>query len=195
MMRYYWLVPEDQRYNNWILHFETDEGVFLRPRYEGLQCPVCRKLDEIGAVQLRGIDPDVRIRSKSDFLESDDGFICVSRKFIEVVTKHGIGGISLVALPGDERYMLAIPQSKAPVKIELCGMEFRGKCPSCGRYKETLYWPRLRSVELPEDPMVIVCPEVFSEGYKVASYWFYASEKVVKILKSHRISGIDYHEL
>ncbi|GBD36348.1 hypothetical protein HRbin36_01471 [bacterium HR36] len=99
MSSYYWLVLKDL--NNRILYNESlESGVVLRPRYAGMRCPSCRKLDEIAAITLNGVDPDVRIRAKSDYLSTADEFICLSKRAYEIVIDHEICGWTFVPLPG-----------------------------------------------------------------------------------------------
>ena len=74
-MKYFWLAPKDQRHNNWIIYREN-RNLTLREGYRGLACAGCHKVDEEAAIQ-SGIDADVKIRSRSDILEPDDGFLAV----------------------------------------------------------------------------------------------------------------------
>ena len=77
-MKLYWLSPKDQRHNIWVFYTESMETeIRLREQYVPLQRAECKKYDELAAIEL-GISPDVKIRSKSDYLISSDGLICVS---------------------------------------------------------------------------------------------------------------------
>ncbi|MCS7017373.1 MAG: hypothetical protein NZM42_14820 [Gemmatales bacterium] len=190
---YYWLVPKDQRHNNWILYTDSlESGVVLRPRYAGMECPRCRKLDETTAIKLKGIDPDVRIRAKTDYLITDDGFICVSRRAYEVIVDNEIGGWNVVPLPGDDRYMLALPERELVTDMQKVGMKFHVKCLQCSRYRETCGFPLLQSMQLPESPKIVCCSEVWLENIRGRRFWFLVHEEIVKIFKTHRLTGLEY---
>lgn len=190
---YYWLVPKDQRHNNWILYNDSLEtGVILRPRYAGMQCSSCRKLDETAAIKFKGIDPDVRIHAKSDYLSTDDGFICISRKAYEIVVYHEIGGWNFIPLPGDHHYLIALPERELVTDMQKVGMEFHAKCPKCGRYRETCGFPRLESMQLPESPKTVCCSGVWFENIRGRCFWFLVHQEIVKIFKAHRLTGLEY---
>lgn len=193
MRSYYWLVPKDQRHNNWILYNDSlESGVVLRTRYAGMQCPSCRKLDETAAITSKGIDPDVQIRAKSDYLSTDDGFICLSRRAYEIVIGHEICGWTFVPLLGDNRYFLALPERELVTEMQKVGMEFHVKCPNCGRYRETCGFPLLASMELPKSPNIVCCSDVPLENARGRCFWFLVHQEIVKIFKAHRLTGLEY---
>ncbi len=190
-MKYFLLVPKDNRWNNWILHHESDEGVRLRSRYAHLACHQCGKLDEMAAIQL-GIDPDVRIRTRFDFLGVDDGFVCVSSEFLQVLEDGGVKNVSTMALPGDERFSLLLPEREAHVDLERSGMEFHRKCSVCGRFRETCLFPALDAVNIQEYPLSFLCPSAPFENVGGRVFWFLGAAPLVDLLKKHRIRGIDF---
>ena len=72
-MKLYNLVPTDSRYNEWLFWYQ-DEAGYVRPSqfYADLVCELCGKLDEVAAIN-RGIDPNITIRSKRDFIGTTEG--------------------------------------------------------------------------------------------------------------------------
>jgi hypothetical protein len=195
-VKYFWLSSKDQYYNNWIFFKESSsKGVQLRERYQGLCCPLwrCRKFDELVAIQL-GIEPDVKIQSRSDFLTTNDGLICVSQKVCDVISQHGIVGFRLVKLPGDERYTIGLPSLVAETDLDTSGMEFHGQCPNCGRYRETCLCPITKSMKLPTNSRAIICPSVNMESTRGREFWYLTTKEVVDIFRKHKLSGVEYIE-
>ena len=98
-MKLYNLVPVDSRFNDWLFWYEDTAG-YVRPRqvYADLVCSVCGKLDEVAAIN-RGIDPDITIRSKLDFIEMSDGLIAAADCAREFFEEEGIRGLRFIQLP------------------------------------------------------------------------------------------------
>jgi hypothetical protein len=177
-MKYFWLSPKNQRHNNWLFYTESMEtGIRLREQYVPLQCAKCKKFDQIAAIDI-GISPDVKIRSKSDYLISSDGLICVSVRF--------------VSLPGDSRYSILLPTSFVPTDPAKSHMEFHRPCQRCGRFRETCLSPALASMSLPSGSNVFACPDLAIEGYRERRFWFLASEDVVSAFRAARLSGVEF---
>ena len=190
-MKYYWLAPKDQRVNNWILHREHSiTGVELREQYRGLRCEKCNKLDELAALEL-GIDDQTRIRSRSDYLITDDGFICVSNLTRHVIETNGVHGVYFRIL-SDDRYAIALPIELAKTNREIAGMEFYRQCLSCGRYRETCLFPTIASIETPSSTLAVICPEIKFEGTIGRKFWYLATQDIVKIFRANKISGVEY---
>ncbi len=193
-MNCFWLIPEDQRFNNWILHHDSpDVGVSLRERYASYACKKCKKVDEEAAIA-DGIDREVTIQSKSDFLTTDDGFICVSQRLKELLEDQSVQGVRYLSLPADDRYMVAMPSSCLDTNLEKVGMECHRPCPVCGRYRETCFFPSLQSIAVPEEPNDLYCPSVFIENTGGRQFLFFTSEDTVRILRSGKISGLEYRK-
>ena len=95
-MKYFLLSPKDQRRNTWII-FKEEARVRLRDRYVDLACTNCKKVDELKAIQ-RGIDGDVKVSSKDDFLLSDDGFLLFSVRLLQILNNEGVKGFETNAI-------------------------------------------------------------------------------------------------
>lgn len=191
-MKYFWLTPRDQRFNNWIFYSESMEsGVRLREEYLSLKCPKCNKIDELAAIDL-GVSPGVRIRSRVDYLVSDDGIVCISAAGRRVLEEANIDGIRFVSLPGDSKYSLLLPQVFLPTDRERAGIEFLRQCPVCRRFRETCCLPVAASMQLPEKGKVLGCPDIENESTRGREFWFLASEEVVSLFRENKLSGIEY---
>ena len=192
-MKYYWLTPKDQRRNNWILHCETASGVSLRTKYADLQCTKCRKVDELVAIE-RGIDADVSIYSKSDFLTSDDGFVAVSKRFRDSLASHNVSNISFVSIPASDNYFIMLPNAFAAIVSDNVGMEFHRKCTTCGRFRETCFFPVLESFAVNPDPLALNVPGVNQENTRGRQFWFCGSNELVSVLKPQKLKGLEFTE-
>ena len=192
-MKYYWLTPKDQKRNNWILHRETTSGVSLRSEYADLQCNKCLKVDELAAIE-RGIDADVSIHSRSDFLTSDDGLVAVSKRFRDSLASHNVSSVSFVSIPASGNYFIMLPNSFAPIISDNVGMEFHRECPACGRFRETCFFPVLESFAVNLDPLALNAPEVNQEKAGGRQFWFCGSNELVSVLKRQKFKGLEFTE-
>lgn len=111
----------------------------------------------------------------------------VKRKVLETRDEQAL---DLDAIARDPRL---IASARRPVRIEsdACGMEFHGKCETCGRREETLYWPNLNSMTLPEDASLIVSPNILFEKTWSSESWFLASEQIVDELQRRGLRGLE----
>jgi len=192
-MKYSWLSPRDQRHNNWILYTEGDNGVALRDPYLELQCTKCGKVDELTAVE-RGLDENVTITSKSDYLISDDGFICVSDRFRSLLAEECISNVTFIPITDSPTHYLMLPDAFASATEASSGMEFLRPCPMCGRYRETCLFPMLQSFETGNDPLRLLVPSIAIEGVRGRKFWFCASQQIVAALKAHKPKGLEFFE-
>lgn len=192
-MKYYWLTPKDQRYNNWLLYTESSSGVSLRPEYKDLACSKCGKLDELEAIE-RGISPDTTLRTSSDYLMTDDGFVCVSEALRETLTSSGVSNITYLTIAGKTDYFIALPSVVSATDKETCDIEFHRPCGECTRFRETCFFPALESLDIPTDALALVSPAISLESVRGRKFWFCASSDVVTILKASKSKGLDYTE-
>jgi hypothetical protein len=190
-MKYFELIPTDQREYTWILFRYTDR-VRLRPTYQDLQCKFCRKFDEETALR-RGIEPDVSVVSDDDYLCSWGNFIVISCALRDDLAAHGVSGIRSYPIPGDPRYVIAWPSLLVPTDPATAGIKIQGPiCPECGRPHETCFTPRLSSMKLPTNTMTLFASELWVEKSRGKMTWFTTSETVVKLLRARKTSGIEY---
>ncbi len=195
-MKYFWLVPKDQRNNNFVFFRETPKRLALRDIYLPLQCSYCGKFDEAAALRLP-IERDAKIRAGSGFLGTDDGLICVSEALRQILVSAGIGGLEFLALPGDPQYWIANPICLVTTDAATAGFQYQGNskgspCTGCGRWPGIHILPLLASMTLPEDPKTIFAPDVWQERIQNRVTFLMCSEIVMKILKDHRVSGVEY---
>lgn len=195
-MKYYWLVPKDQRCNNFVFFREMPKRLMLRENYRPLQCSCCGKFDEDAALCLP-IDRDVKIHAKSSFVGTNDGLICMSDALRQIIVSSGITGLDFLALPGDSRYWIANPICLVATDTGTAGFQYQGDpkgnpCSCCGRWRGIHIRPMLASMTLPHDPKTIFAPDVWQERLRNRETLLMCSEVVMKILKDHKVSGLEY---
>ena len=121
-MNYFWLSPQDQRYNNYVFFSEEPRGSILRDMYKSLQCSCCKKIDEDVALRLP-VSPDVKIKAKTDFVGTHDGVYCMSSRLRHLLLSSAVSGLDFLPLPGDSRYWIANPVCLVPTDRETAGFE------------------------------------------------------------------------
>ncbi|WP_144054897.1 hypothetical protein [Rhodopirellula europaea] len=163
----------------------------LRERYAALQCAKCKKIDESIAIQ-RGIDEDVRIVARQDYVLCGDGLIAVSQRLRDLLAENNINGVRFAPIPASSNYFILVPALTAPTDVETCGMEFRRRCSVCGRFRETLFFPLAASMEFPSDQRLLLASSIRFEFALGETFCFMASDYVVDILKASKITGLEY---
>lgn len=191
-MKLYWLVPKDQRNNNWVFFTESvDTGASLRDEYQSLRCHECGKIDELAAI-LSGISTGVKIRSKSDYLITDDGLVCTRHSLQSLLSELLPGQLQFIRLPGDENYSILLPQKMCSVDRNRAHLESHRVCSICERARETCGFPSVASLALPDNDCWIVCPEIAMENTRGRKFWFLGTQTVVEVLRREKIRGIEY---
>ena len=192
MSKWYWIVPKDQRYNNWILHADNPKtGRRLRDRYSDRVCPRCHKLDEFEALK-GGIDNDVAIRSRSDFFRTDDGFYVVSSKAKGIVESSQLSSVQFFSLPGTDEFHILMPTEFVATDTDNAGMEFHRSCNHCGRFRETCGLPSLDSLSITENGPSLICPDIAIENVLGRVYWYLIPEDIKRLFQETRLSGVEY---
>ena len=155
-MRCYWLVPKDNRRNNWILYDGGRKGIAVREQYRDLCCSQCGKLDE-GRAIARGLDEDLRLKTTFDINTTDDGFVYFKCDIWHQLVTLGVHGVSTIPIPGDREHLLVVPDPRLEIDVDVArsGTQFHRQCPQCGRFRETTFFPMLESIALPSDPLQI----------------------------------------
>ena len=114
--------------------------------------------------------------------------IPVKRKVLETREEETL---DLDAIARDPR-LISSARKTVCIESDSCGMEFHGgKCGGCGRYFQTLYWPKLSSMTLPGDPSLIVTPDVLFENMWSSETWLLASDALVDKLQRAGLRGLD----
>jgi len=195
-MRFYLIDPKDHRYSNYIFYLLSDDDyLVLRESYRHLQCQVCKKIDEIAALQLP-LEPDVQIQGRFDLNQTSDGMYHCNDRVKKIVEDNGISGIRFIELPGKEDCYVMVPTVEVLVDRSQPGHKYNEpKCPNCGRYREVFGFARLSPLSLPEDPMVIFTPEIWLEDSRGKNAVLLVSQQVMQIMKVQKVSGIMFSEL
>lgn len=175
----------------YVFHTLVNEKVTLRNRYADLACPRCKKFDEVEALR-RGIEADIRVRSKRDVFANAEWMTCVSRRFLDIAAEEGISGFESAPI-GQTGFSVLFPGVEAPVDVKLTSMRFIGvPCEHCGRYRETVRWPEFRAVTLPSDPKVICFPKVDFESPQGRMLIAIAGAGAVEALQRRNVTGVDW---
>lgn len=208
-MNFYRLLQLDDNKTNFIIFIDPmkdkrkkkprrkDGSVFLQARrsYEGFQCGICWKIDEEQAFRLP-IDDRVNVSSRRDFFGTEDNQICISRGLMQILIDGNIAGLRYLPLPGDERFVLVLPEVFVPTNREAAGFIYEGpKCPECGRHEGVYIMPQLASLTPPDDPDVIFSSDVWLENRLGRITLLMASDKTVALLKKNKITGIFFEQV
>jgi hypothetical protein len=99
MSGYFYLSPQDQRADNYLLWLTSRNPPYLtlRSRYAGFVCPECSKFD-YDVIFREGFDTDIEIAASGNFFESTDGFYCFDDKFRSLVERFQIEGLAIQPL-------------------------------------------------------------------------------------------------
>ena len=192
-MKYFWLAAKDQRRNNFVFFQEATASlpVAVRGSYADLQCPKCKKIDEIAALQ-RGIEDGVHFVARQDFVQCCFGQIAASLRLRTILREHDIRGVDFVDIPSNPNYAIVVPSTIAETDLGSCGMEFHRRCTTCGRFRETCFLPPISSMTTPNNDLVIFSTSVRIESTRGAVQWFLVSNTVKMILLSEQVSGVEY---
>lgn len=213
-MTYYQLFPLENRQNIWLFGYD-DPTCGHQPfeQYSDLICPNCGKLDEWQAVR-RGIDAKVRVKSKKDatrdMLGTDDGFWLVTRVLRRALDGKGIVGLEYHELPGDERFLLAIPE-RVETDVANAGVQVHGpfgdssysrtaqrrehpdhRCITCNRSFELTLQPALKSMVLPKHDLMFFRPNLRFEKQFGEQILMFASELTYASLRELNLKGAEF---
>lgn len=185
------LVPSDSRQVNWLFRAPDAKGVLrIRPEFVDLKCAACGKIDEFAALQ-RPLPIGVRISSKRDFFEIGDGFLGVSERFRKVYDSARLAGLKFLQTHTPE-HSLAVPANLVKTDESLAGFEYvLPKCASCGRYREAVVGPLVRSMEIPANPLTIFCSELWPESIMGKVLRLFASAEAATVLKRAKLKGLE----
>jgi len=191
-VKYFELSAKDALDSSWILFRQPPpEGlVEVRARYADLACPECRKMDERAAVA-RGLEPDVRLQARGDWVTTDEGFTCCSARARQTLDEAGVAGLRYIPLPADARYLLVVPEEVVRVDLEAWKQcfEYGRPCPRCGRPSEMTGQPTLECFSPPDDALVAFGTDLLQECGWAGAMSIYVSEFVRDILERNRLTG------
>jgi len=139
MSRYCLLYPHDVPNSIWLMHHRGPTGKLeVRPEYQQLCCPVCKKIEERKALSL-GLPNDVHIKLKTDLFSSNESLYIVSARLRSLLERIEPVEMSFFPFPDDERYYAALPNVVYPaVQGDPAFRMFR-QCAQCGRWREVVW--------------------------------------------------------
>ena len=190
-MNYYYFSPPDLRKHVWILFHYVGQRLELRPRYSSYACARCGKVDEYGALD-SGIAEEVSVDVPRDMFVTDDGFVCVSNRAKEAMMQRGVTGLDFLQVPR-AGFSIAVPTCMAKVDDPRRFLKQRDPCVACKRFREATGLVPLWAVKMPDDPMVIVKPDVRFEGNKAQECWVLVSDAVIEVLEAANLKGLGFY--
>lgn len=208
-MKYFMIIAKDQPHDNMIFFRwqETDDnfkpeftagpplwatgGGSRVPReiYKDLCCPVCRKIDEFAALA-RGLDSEIKIKAKTDFVRCFDGSLCCSALAADVIRGGGAWGVDIIPLPGDPHYFLLWPNPQVKTDLEKCQIHMGHPCAKCGRVEFTTGLMSTLAMELPDKHPCLIGSDIWMEHLVGRTTFLIADEPMRTIIKAARLTGI-----
>ena len=186
---WHWWLFDEPNSGNLIVHSCIDDGpIVLRKRYKRMACPRCGKVDEYAAIR-RGIDEDVRLRSRKDITLTADGFICITPRVVEFFREHQFRGIDLLPLPNGKHFVV-MPAAWARYDTTSGQIQSRDPCQACGRYSEVWIMPSTRALTFPADMPDIVTLDFRFESKHYSDYLWIFGGHVYKLLRASHFSGV-----
>lgn len=208
-LKYYMLAGKDQPHDN-LIFFRWEEvkgdvnpqftagpplwatgGRKRVPRemYRDFYCPVCQKVDEFKALA-RGLDPEIRIKAKTDFVRCWDGPLCCGVRAADVIRGSGAWGVDIIPLPGDPNYFLLWPNPLVKTDFAKCQLIIGPKCAECGRVEWTKGLMSTSAMELPDKHPCLIGSDIWTEHLHGRTTWLFADAPMREIIKAARLTGI-----
>lgn len=191
-MNYYQFSPNDQMWNNWLLFDEQKQEprLSVKSQYKGLVCPKCLKFDYDKAFKA-GFDSEIRIRARGDFLESSDGFLCVSEKVKQLVDAQGVCGVSLKPV-GKSGWHVA----NTTLRVEAEEKVLKTHKPTCHACKRpgsvTGSFYALRQIEVPKKPSTFFTTVLERNG---RDRDVFVTDDIVQIFVTAKVKGGEFQKL
>lgn len=175
-----------------VLFTDSPEGAsVLRPMYRHLACPGCGRVDELKAIDV-GIDPQFRVRSTRDMVGTGDLFHCFSQRLRDVLDQAGVSGIRYMPTGRGDWYVVR-PVAEAPTDEARAEVRRIGDpCSRCGRVVETVPFPWIGAMTLPDDPRVICTPSMWTEKTRARMCDLLVSDLVLDLMRKSKVSGVEW---
>ena len=94
-------------------------------------CPGCLNLKDKWSLALQG----KKIKRRNlDVSYTYDGFMVVSRRFLELYRAHRLVGLRINPLPDDREFAVVRPTESVPFDEEATLTEYEDQCPVCGQW-------------------------------------------------------------
>lgn len=207
-----------------IYHLLTDEveGEPLRWReaYRTLCCGNCGKIDEERALRSY-LSPDFRINRKADarrdLLRTWDEVLLVGQRLVELIRREGVSGVELLPLPGDNRFMVMLPErvpadfSRSGLTVVanhatggwdgghfLRGRDVRppgaktedGRCIGCRRHFQTLGFIRPDCLTAPVGGLRFFTTSFNHESIRSNRFYLLCTERLADLLLAEKVTGV-----
>jgi len=191
-MNYYQFSPNDQMWNNWLLFDEQKQEprLLVKDQYKRLVCPKCLKFDYDKAFKA-GFDSEIRIRARGDFLESSDGFLCVSEKLKRLIYEQGVCGVSLKPAGKSGWHVVNVT-----IRVEADQQALKANKPICHSCKRpgsvTGSFYALRQIEVPPKRTAFFTTILERNGCDRDAF---VTEDVLQMFIKGKFKGGEFHKL
>jgi hypothetical protein len=193
MGQFYELYPHDSKYDDWIFSEVTQQkDLIVRPMYEDLVCPECKKVNELAALE-RGLDERLMVRDIKEVFGSLDDCYIVSQKVRSSLDSIPEVVVRYLAIPRRPDYFVAVPANIVNPSFEHPALRTNGhRCSSCGRW----YWAGwTNTARFPIPGNIKFGAMNFHGGEGLNLIWF-ADSDIVALLRNAKVKGfafIDQH--
>jgi hypothetical protein len=136
-----WTVStNDVKKNDSIFRYsDADNRIVIRHEYSDLQCPKCRKIDELKALE-RGITFDLRFPDRDLFSSLDFQYV-IGNRLRALLEAHAPDDISYYPIPNRPDLTVAMPHHRINVDFSVQDFQVLPKCSKCTRYTEAIWGP------------------------------------------------------
>jgi hypothetical protein len=114
------------------------ERLSVMEEYQDLMCQKCGKVNEQAAL-LRGIQPDVVLKSKRPLIPSADNFYLVNERGKQVFSALVPGEIDYHRIPSSDFYVASARTWLQPHEGDPGFRFVGGRCNACGRAREVIW--------------------------------------------------------
>ena len=185
------LFTQDIRPQHWLFWTHDAAGCLIpRVEFKDLVCAECGKLDELAALA-RGVPASLKIKSRHDFISSDDDFVLVSAWARTFLASLHLQGVEFLSMPSDPNYFVLLPTCLLPT-ADLTSFTIVGEpCASCGRYREVAGFPELASRPIPTDGSWLFGSQFRSESVRGRRSLPFVTDDVASAIVAAKLTGVE----
>ncbi len=190
-MKIFTCYSEDDTQEHWLLFEDVDGRLVVRKEYSDLACSSCGKIDEQAALK-RGVSRSFRVRAKKDWIGTSDDYLCVTKRFRDLVENEGLCGLEFLEIPAEPNHYVVNCINLVETDEVMAGFENRRLCPTCRRFSERLVGPLLAGLAIPAENNVFFASAIANENVRVSYRPIFIPERILKTLEREKIEGVDF---
>ena len=157
---------------------------------DGLLCIGPKALCLLETESIRGLEY-IAIQSSEYVIGIPTSVVAVRSEFVGLHAREEVDW-EAVARTGNWNNK---PVRTTIVETNSCGMEFHDRCKTCGRFRYSLYWPMLKTLEIPADERCLFTPELFFERERMRETFLFTSETVRNLMINAGLTGAEFNEV